>query len=234
MIRLAGVIALAACSSDPVAPRLKQVLLDVNGHISIMGMNQEDVFDAPGVIATVRRLVPDAVVAPVNLSEAAIAASDGRTSPALVKGVGADAGRIRTDMNRYIVGTTAAAEAGEIPLLVGEGLARALGVTVGAPVSVVWPRSHREGSPRSTRARITALLRLGVEDYDQRLAVTTVSGAPQAGDGVIEIVEVQLADPDDATRLVGKLRFELGRDYLITGWCELNREAFEQLGIPCR
>jgi lipoprotein-releasing system permease protein len=127
----------------------------------------------------------------------------------------------------------------EVPaIVIGENLAQILGVTLGERVSLIAPFVEK-GKPFSlnrseTRTfQIAGIYRLGMSDFDSGLALIRVTEAQtlyHLGPRVTGL-SVRFRDVDQAETLKHVFQFDLGADYWVRSWYDLNRNFFSALQI---
>lgn len=126
-----------------------------------------------------------------------------------------------------------------IPAIVlGQGLARILGVGPEDEVSLIAPYLE-EGKPFSlsqseTRTfRVAGIFRLGMNDFDTGLALIHIEEAQSLYhlEKRVSGLSVRFQDVDDAETLKGFFRAELGPDYWIRSWYDMNRNFFSALQV---
>ncbi len=125
----------------------------------------------------------------------------------------------------------------ELPgIILGQTLARQLGVAVGDPVSVVSPVGTPTAVgmvPRIKRFAVVGLFDSGMSEYDSSLAYVNLPDAQRffrLDDGVTG-VEVQVADLYDARRVGADIAARLGFPYRVRDWMEMNHNLFSALKL---
>ena len=118
--------------------------------------------------------------------------------------------------------------------VLGAELARALDVAEGAALRLVV-LGFRDGRPRFRYAsvEVAGTFTSGFAEFDRswvvmdRRRLRELTGA----EGATDLVEVVLADPDLAPRVVARAEAALGPDYVVTDARELNRGLFTALAM---
>jgi lipoprotein-releasing system permease protein len=159
------------------------------------------------------------------------------TGGALLKGIEPD--RVDADgplgAVRRLVRPTDSVD-GPPGVVLGEELARTLGVGVGDRVYLISPRgalSPVGHIPAMRRFQVAGLFRSGMYEYDGALAFVRLSEAQRLlrmGDRVGG-VEAMMADPDDARELFARLSPLLPADVRVRDWTEMNRNFFGALRL---
>ncbi|MBL8603250.1 MAG: ABC transporter permease [Myxococcales bacterium] len=105
----------------------------------------------------------------------------------------------------------------------GVDLARSLGVTVGADVSLVYFDAGERLRP--TTLRVVGLVRAGSEDLDDRLALVplaTVQGWLSLDPGLARRVVLRARENRDTEAVAGRLRARLGPGARVRTWGEVS------------
>lgn len=127
----------------------------------------------------------------------------------------------------------------EIPsIVIGQELAQILSVSPGGRVSVIAPFSEKGKMSSLTEAesrtfRVAGIFRLGMNDFDTGLALVGLEEAQ----GLYHLgkratgLSVRFRDVDQAERLKADFQFQLGADYWVRSWYDLNRNFFSALQV---
>lgn len=149
----------------------------------------------------------------------------------------ARAARVLTIGKHMVSGSLAALHDGDIAL--GDDLARKLGVKLGDPVTIqltttepAWEDPPPPPITRRKTFRVAGTFHMDFDQYDERLALTTLASAQELigrGDEVMG-VEAIVNDVEHAD-VVGKAIEEAlgGPPYQVMDWYELNKQLFDAM-----
>ncbi len=135
---------------------------------------------------------------------------------------------------RMVAGSLAALEEGEFRIVLGEMLARLLGVGLGDKVTVVSPKAAVTPvgiRPRLKRFTVSGIFRIGMPQFDRNVALIHLDDAQllmQLG-GEISGVHLRLQDLLKAPELTYRLRLELAPDYFASDWTQRHKAFFRAI-----
>ncbi len=120
-------------------------------------------------------------------------------------------------------------------IIVGSELATSLRVGLGDEVNVVTPRGEIGPTgpiPRSRPFRVVGVFRSGMYEYDANHAYTAMGDAGRLFDydGATG-VELRAEDVDDSVTIAEDLRQQMGDQFLILDWQEMNSSLFFALRL---
>ena len=125
-------------------------------------------------------------------------------------------------------GTMAAIGKGEV--VIGDDLARALGVAVGDQLTLTTPAGVKQMPPQVFR--VGGTFHIGMDEFDERLLVTSLASVQAMlgrGDNVMG-VEATVRDLDKSGDLAKAIETKLGGPpYQVQDWYELNHRLFTAL-----
>lgn len=121
-------------------------------------------------------------------------------------------------------------------LLVGRILADEMGISAGDYVTLTSPQGNLTPFgmlPRSRRFRVTGVFDSGFYDYDANWAFVTLASAQGlAGVGdVASLLEVRIANLDDANAVAADLLRRAGKGFTVTTWMDENEALFRALSL---
>ena len=122
-------------------------------------------------------------------------------------------------------------------VIIGQSLARQLGVLLGDPINVVSPLNANPGplgmTPKVKRFVVAAIFDSGMYNYDEGLMMMSLADA-QSFFGLEDRVtglEVRLEDVYAAQQIARRLENTLGFPYKARDWTEINRNIFAALAL---
>jgi lipoprotein-releasing system permease protein len=121
-------------------------------------------------------------------------------------------------------------------LLLGQELARQLGVALGEPINVMSPLSTQGPFgmvPRVKRFVVAGLFDSGMYEYDATLIYMTLKDAQgffDLGDRVTNI-EVKVKDVYDSPQIARRIEERLGFPFRARDWTEINKNLFAALRL---
>jgi lipoprotein-releasing system permease protein len=167
-----------------------------------------------------------------------LSASDPRGADMLVKGLDVPEGLSTTRLFGRVPGAahllSTEGPRGEIPTILGVGLARRLGVRTGSRV-VLETSSPLLASglapPRQTLLTVAGIVETGFSEVDDGWAVLPLAAfdrlaPPGAREGVYELKLTRVPESD---RVVAAAREVVGRSGTVLDWRTLNRDLFQAL-----
>lgn len=122
-------------------------------------------------------------------------------------------------------------------VIVGQALARQLGVALGDPINVVSPLNTSPGplglTPKVKRFVVTATFDSGMYNYDEGLMMMSLTDAQNffSLGNRISGIEVRLQDVYAARQVARQLETTLGFPYKARDWTEINRNIFTALAL---
>jgi lipoprotein-releasing system permease protein len=124
------------------------------------------------------------------------------------------------------------------PVILGETLARILGVGPGDSVSLIAPFAEEGKVFSLTQAesrtfRVEGIFRMGMSDFDSGLVLVSLEEAQRLyhlGRRVTGL-SVRFRDVDLAEKVKGIFQSELGADFLVRSWYDMNRNFFNALQV---
>lgn len=157
----------------------------------------------------------------------------------ILKGVDPARAMKTSEALRHIV--SGAADFGVNPdgipaILIGRLMAEDLRLSVGDYVTLISPEGNLTPwgmFPHPKRFRITGIYDSGFYDYDANWAFATLNSAQSlvgVGD-VVNLIEVRIANKDDAQQVANALLSRAGSGFTATTWMQENRPLFHALSL---
>ena len=206
----------------------------LNGHAVIQGYDNK--LRDWRRIAAEAQATPGIVSATPLIEQPLMSSAGGRVEGAAVRGM------TQADIlgpaigGKVILGNIRDVVPGSGNVAIGARLAEALGVGVGAQISLISPAGPVTpfGTvPRIVAYRIAAIFEVGVYDYDNTFVVMPMADAQtllMLGDAV-GMIEVQTADPDKVGPILAPLAPKIRGDAVIQDWRQMNASLFEAIEI---
>ena len=120
-------------------------------------------------------------------------------------------------------------------VIIGSGLARHLNVKVGDYLLTSSPKAlfSRNEIQLPQELKISGVFHLGMYEYDEGFAYTSLSTADSlyVGDGNITSIQVMLDNPMNALSVVSKLPSSLRNDWYPQTWMEAHKQIFTALQV---
>ncbi len=122
----------------------------------------------------------------------------------------------------------------ELPgIVLGQELAKSIGVKVGDSVRLTTPSGSLTPMgvmPRMRRFTVVGVFRMGLYEIDSSMGFVDVErGMLLAGTDRVEHIEVKLANPYDAPRVADQIAESFGPDYVTQDWTDINQELYSAL-----
>jgi lipoprotein-releasing system permease protein len=224
---------------------LRDRILGFNPHIVVISYAGA-IRDAETVVATVRDTPGVVAAAPLVYSQVMLTTGQS-VSGVVVRGVPPDADAAIVDLKGHLTSGSVdrlGAEF-EVPVsggdnktptkltgvIIGQELAKQLGVDIGDPVSVVSPMGTASPVgmiPKVKRFAVAGTFDSGMFDYDSSLIYMSLGDAQRffgLGDAITG-VEIRVADIYRAQDVARRVEARLGTPYRARDWMEVNRNLF--------
>ena len=206
----------------------------LNGHAVIQGYGGR--IEDWRRIAAEARATPGVVSATPLIEQPLMGSSEGRVEAVLARGMTMADIRGPSIAGKLITGDISQVTPGSGNVAIGARLAEALGVDVGAQISLISPagQSTPFGTvPRIVSYRVAAIFEVGVYDYDNTFVVMPMQDAQtllMLGDSV-GIIRVQTVDADRVGPILAPLRPKVRGDAVIQDWRQLNGSLFQTIEV---
>ncbi len=120
-------------------------------------------------------------------------------------------------------------------ILLGRDLARQLGATVGAAVTLLTPQGTLTPMglvPRARSVRVVGIYSLGLYEFDSAYGLVSLDFARRlTGDDAVDLVQLRVDDIYGAPDIARRITEDFGRDYLAQDWADMNQSLFSALGL---
>ncbi|NGM48117.1 lipoprotein-releasing ABC transporter permease subunit [Caulobacter sp. 602-2] len=213
-------------------------LLGFNGHIYAQGplVNGPD---REGVIARIKAS-PGVVQAAPLVEAQAMVIGPNQVTGAIVRGVNPADLRGMTLISKNIkqgsLNGFGEGEYGGDMVLIGDRMARNLGLSVGDPITLISPSGPATAFGTSTREKdyvVGGVFSVGMSQFDESYVMMPLAQAQLffGRDTAIDYVEVKLTDPDDAKQAKAAIEQAVGPGAFITDWMDKNSSYFNALQV---
>ena len=214
---------------------LRSRILAVTSHATLMGLEGTlDDWQQAREVAVARPGVLQAV--PYIEARGMIAAGP-RVQGTLVRGVDPPLEKQATGLaDRMQTGSIDALQAGSWNVILGESLARDLGVGVGDKVVLIAPEATATPDgvvPRMRRLTVAGVFASGMYEFDQGLILMNLRDAARLyrlGEGVSGL-RLALEDPLQAPVVVRDLALALGGGYFVSDWTRVHANFFQSIEL---
>jgi ABC-type lipoprotein release transport system permease subunit len=209
---------------------LRGKILSVNAHVIVLKAGPMPEYR--DVLRTVEGTKGIVAAEPFTFAELEIASAHEANVNVVLKGVDPKrVGRVLTIDRHMKTGSLDSLAKGEpAPIVLGDGLAGKLGVRVGDDVTLTPPKDAP--SAKAKVFRVIGTFHVEFDEYDDRLAFTSVSAAQAmsgTGDQVLG-VEATVDALDRSDKIATAIETALGGPpYDVMDWYELNKNLFTAL-----
>jgi lipoprotein-releasing system permease protein len=210
-------------------------ILSLTAHatISALGARMGDWQDAAAKI----RDNPAVLGAAPFIEDQALLIAGNKSSGAIVTGVlPEDERQVTLIASKTTAGSFDAMKPGEYGIVLGDELAKALGVGMGGRIVIVTSLRTTTPAgvmPRMRTFKVVGLFRAGMYEYDRNLAYVHIADAARLyrmGDDVTGI-RLKLADMFAAPRVVRELAVALGGGYYVDDWSRKHATFFRSIQL---
>jgi lipoprotein-releasing system permease protein len=216
---------------------IRDKIIAANPHILVFESGGRGVPDAGKVADRIREVAGVRAATPFVLQQALLTGPGGGAHGGLLRGIDLRAPEVATDVRSQLrIGSLSALERGEPAVLLGQELARTLGVVPGDSVTAISPQGAMTAVgmvPKMRRYVVAGTFEIGMNDYDSTVAYVALPVAQEfagLGDRVTGI-EVKLADPFEARRIGRVIGERLGWPFWLRDWMDMNRNLFAALQL---
>lgn len=159
----------------------------------------------------------------------------GRARGVYVRGVSPELEAGVVDIASYVTqGSLASLRDGEYNIVLGDSLARYLGLALGDKLSLL---GHRGGVtplgviPRIRRFTVSGIFDIGLSQYDGNVALVHLADARalKSYKREVDSVHFSVADVFEAPHVAARLSARLGDDYFVSDWTQRHRNFFRAL-----
>jgi len=214
---------------------LRERILSMTSHATISAFGAA-MFDWERVASTASRNPAVAGVAPY-IEEQALLLAGQRSSGAIIRGVLPQEERQVSKIEQLVTaGSFERLAPGEYGIVLGDELARALGVGVGDRVVVTIAQGIVTPAgivPRMRRFEVVGVFAAGMYEYDRNLAYVALADASRLYrlDSGVTGVRLSLADLFEAPRVVREIAVDLGGGYYVDDWTRRHANFFRSIEL---
>ncbi len=214
-------------------------ILDFNGHMYVQGqvLRAED---RDQVIERIRAIPGISEAAPLIEAQAPVAAR-GQVSGVIVRGVRPQdlraMGKIAESIDKKALASFGTGEWGGNEIIIGKGLADQLAVRPGDVITLysITGSTSAFGNlgPMEKTYTVGGVFTAGMADYDRAFIFMPLEQAQLffGKEGVWDVVEIKLDDPDQVEAFAPRIREAAGRNAFITDWRDRNAAFWNALGV---
>ncbi len=214
-------------------------ILGFNGHLYVSGAMLQDPAKVDQALARIRNIKGVTQAIPMVEAEAMVV-GQGQITGAIVRGVRPEDLRRMTLVAHNIrpgsmQGFGEGDYGGDI-ILVGSRLAAQVDVRPGDPLTLVSPSSGATAfgsNPTSKAYTVGGLFSVDMAQYDQTYIYMPITQAQVffGRDQGVDVIEVKVADPDNAADLRPQVAAAAGPDAVVTTWQDKNQSFFNALQV---
>jgi lipoprotein-releasing system permease protein len=217
---------------------IRDRLLGVTAHVNLKPTGPEGIRDYAELMAKLNGTPGVQSIVPAIYNTVLLSAGN-HARGIVLKGVDPALERKASAAMNHIVAGAAdfTPDADGLPaLLVGRILANDLGISAGDYLTLTSPQGNLTPFgmlPRSKRFHVTGIFDSGFYDYDANWSFVSLGSAQgMAGLGdVVSLLEVRVANLDDAEKVADDLVRRAGPGFTSTTWIDENRALFRALSL---
>ena len=120
-------------------------------------------------------------------------------------------------------------------IVIGEGVAESLGVSVGGEITLVTPNgtlSPMGMISRPRRLKVVGIFSLGLYEYDNAYGFVTLESAKRLlAKDQVQMMELRVDDIYMSRQVAAAVEDDLGESYLTLDWSEMNESLFSALWL---
>ena len=242
-ISIAGVVIGVATSIITLAVMtgfqgyFRDKILSAMPHIVVMEYSGAGVKDLQGLKEKVEKVAQVKATTPFIYSQSMLTTKE-RMQGVVVRGIDPKTEEMVTDLGRNMVsGTLASLEdaARQRPgIIIGEDLARKLGVVIGGTVTMVNPLGEETAMgivPKMRKFEVVGLFDAGMYDYNTGFVYISLPEAQRYFDmaGRVSGLQVKINDVYQADRIASAIQKAAGYPFYTRNWMEMNKNFFSAL-----
>jgi lipoprotein-releasing system permease protein len=229
-----GALIVVISVMDGFDNELVSKMMGVFSHIEIWRGWQEEMQDYEQVIAQVSKVPGVVAAAPIITRQALLQPTTGiETQKIGVEFRGIDPKRERrvtSFVNDVVLGTGLP---GRREVVIGWKLAERMGLTVGDDVYAITKLAKTANGPfaKIARLKVVGIFKTGLYDVDSAFVYSNLDTVRNIFllDGGVDCVHLHVKDPYQVSQLKQRIGRQLGGNYIIRSWDELNRSFFNAL-----
>jgi len=215
---------------------IRDRIISANPHLLVFQSGAAGMPDSGRVAAAVREVRGVRAATPFVLQQALFTSPGGEAHGGLVRGVDtSDASVARDLVSQLRSGRMESFAEGGDGILLGQELARVLGVLPGDSVTVISPKGALTAVgmvPKMRRFTVAGTIQVGMHEYDSSIAYLPLGAAREfAGLTGVTGIEVKLVDPFAAKAVGLLISRRLGMAYWVRDWMDMNRNLFAALQL---
>jgi lipoprotein-releasing system permease protein len=215
---------------------IRDRIISANPHLLVFQSGAAGMPDAGRVAAAVREVRGVRAATPFVLQQALFTSPGGDAHGGLVRGVDTSDASVASDLGSQLrTGRMESFAEGGDGILLGQELARVLGVLPGDPVTVISPKGALTAVgmvPKMRRFTVAGTIQVGMHEYDSSIAYLPLGAAREfAGLTGVTGIEVKLVDPFAAKAVGLLIARRLGIAYWVRDWMDMNRNLFAALQL---
>jgi lipoprotein-releasing system permease protein len=209
-------------------------IIGLNGHLTLQSV-QGPLPDYEVLTKAIKSL-PMVKAADPMIQGEALAANGTRAVGAVIRGIRPEDLKEKTTISQNIRLGSLDKFGGRDVVIIGDTLARNLGVTVGQEVTLISPQGRQTVAgfiPRIKSFQVVAIFDVGMSEYDSLYIFMPLEAAqlyfqlPQQADHI----EISIDDPDRTAAAASAILARTGNGYRIIDWKELNASFFGAIEV---
>jgi lipoprotein-releasing system permease protein len=212
-------------------------ILGLNGDLGVFGAGGTQITQYEAMAKTIRGL-PDVIsAAPVYQSEVLLTGAQGGATGGVVRGIDQTDLEAQTSVSSHMLAGSIDAMQGDNAVIVGSGLARQLGLTVGTNITFLSPQGHATAIgtiPRIRAYKVVGIFNVGMQEYDSTFVFMPIDAAQTFFDapGKATQIEVSARHHDDVGRVSREIRQTLaGKPIAVIDWKQSNDSFFAAVTV---
>ena len=209
-------------------------ILGINGHLSVYG--QERRLTGYDPMAKVVRAVPGVTRVTPMIEGQVMVTANGVAQGAVVRGLKPVDLSSRAIIADNILSGSLAQFKGKDSVLIGDRMARKLGLAIGDRLTLISPRGNVTvfgTMPRTRAYRVAGTFKIGMYEYDSSFIFMPLAAAQIYFrlPGAVTNLEVFIVDPDRAPALGAKILAAIGGSNRIHDWQQANASFFNVVKV---
>lgn len=218
-------------------------ILSGTAHLNLLRKDGENIENPEETVQSLQRL-PHIRSASPTLYQRVLIQGTKDTDGAILKGVDMNAPRETNEIFQFTVTgdpqalatTDTDSETGATidNLIVGQDLARAIGLKVGDIATIISPQGHLTPvgmSPRYRDFKVAGFFASGLADYDATWAYISIEAAKRltGSEDVVQLIQIKVDDVDEVKPIGSQVLVVMGDEFTVQDWQELNAPIYTAL-----